>query len=61
MKVFILRYESTRKTRKNTVDHYLISFLVPEISALKELQDGTKSGSPVVKILAKLWRKRRNF
>ena len=48
-----------RKTRKNTVDRFLISFLVPEISALKEVQNGTKSGSPIVKILVKLWRKQR--
>ena len=31
-----------------------ISYLVPNISALKEMQNGTKSGSPIVEILAKL-------
>ena len=48
MKIFILSYESTRKTRKNTVDHFLISFLVPEVSASKEVQNGTRTSSPIV-------------
>ena len=38
---------------------FFILFLVPEIIVLKEVQNGTKSGSPIVKILVKLWRKGR--
>ena len=37
MKIFIFRYDSKSKTRKKTVDRFLISFLVPEISAFKEV------------------------
>ena len=37
MKIFILWYESTGKTGKKTVDRFLISFLVPEISAFKDV------------------------
>ena len=37
MKIFIFWYDSTSKTRKKTVDRFLISFLVPEISAFKEV------------------------
>ena len=36
MKIFILGYESTRKTGKNSVDHFLVSYLVPEMSRLEE-------------------------
>ena len=50
MKIFIFCYDSTSKTRKKTVDRFLISFLVPEISAFKEVSNCTKSGSPIVKI-----------
>ena len=46
MKIFLFWYESTGKTGKKTVDLFLISFLIPEISALKEVQNGTRSGSP---------------
>ena len=41
MKIFIFLYESTGKTGKKTVDLFLIYFLVPKISALKEVQNGT--------------------
>ena len=37
MKIFIFRYDSISKTRKKTVERFLISFLVPEISAFKEV------------------------
>ena len=49
--------KSTGKTGKKTVDHFLTSFLVPEIYAFKERQNGTKSGSakygPIIETLAK--------
>ena len=35
MKVFMFRYEGATETGKNTVDYFVMSFLVPEISALK--------------------------
>ena len=36
MKIFIFSYESTRKTGKNSIDHFLISFPVLEISTFKK-------------------------
>ena len=36
MKNFIFWYESIGKTGKKTVDLFLISFLVPEVSVLKK-------------------------
>ena len=36
---------------------YIISSSIDIV--LKEVQNGTKSGSPIVKILVKLWRKGR--
>ena len=42
MKIFIFRYESTGKTGKKTVDLFLISFLMPEISAFKEVKMAPK-------------------
>ena len=52
MKIFNFLYESTGKTGKKIVDLFSISFLVPKISALKEVQNGTKIG-PIVETLAK--------
>ena len=37
MKIPIFLYKSTGKTGKKTVDVFLIPFLVPEISAFKEV------------------------
>ena len=37
MKIFTFLSESTGKTGKKTVDLFLISFLVPEISGFKEV------------------------
>ena len=37
MEIFIFLYESTGKTGKKTVDLFLISFLVLEISAFEEV------------------------
>ena len=37
MKIINFRYESTGKTGKKTVDVFLIPFIVPEISAFKEM------------------------
>ena len=36
MKTFIIRYESTRKTRNKAVDRLLISYLVPEIPRFED-------------------------
>ena len=37
MNILFFLYEGTRKTGKKTIDLFLISFLVPEISPLKEV------------------------
>ena len=37
MDMNFFKYENTGKTEKKTVDLFLISFLVPEISAFKEV------------------------
>ena len=58
MKTYIFLYESTGKTGKKTVDRFLIPFLVSEISPLKEVKNGTKSGSLNYGLSSKLWRKR---
>ena len=35
----------------------IIFYIISKDIVLKEVQNGTKSGSPIVKILVKLWRK----
>ena len=61
MKIFSFWYETTGKTGKKTVDLFLISFLVPEIPAFKEVKNGTKSASPKYGLLSKLWWKQWNL
>ena len=53
MKFFISLCERTRKTGWNPDDRFLIFFLVPEISAFKELYMAPKIGSSIFKTLAK--------
>ena len=42
-KIFIFSYEGASKPRMNTVDHFLISYLVPEISTFKEPKHDTQN------------------
>ena len=44
MKIFIVLSESPSKIRKIAVYRFLISFLVPELSRLKDLKNDQKNG-----------------
>ena len=44
MKFFIVLSESPLKVRKFAIYRFLISFLVPELSRLKDLKDDRKNG-----------------
>ena len=45
MKIFILLFESTRKTIQSTVDLSFISYLVLEVSRIKDSKHDTQAGS----------------